>query len=487
MAPQRRGAVCMTKRGSHENKATANRARLKRTGEIFEAHQLRADPPPMQHPRGEEWVCPDRRCQAKMEPRACEPTKPDGEKWGKSAYFTTVGKHAPDCRPPDLDQEPRERPIPRSISGHPVDYPSRVNLFSVPVSSGGPTEPDEVGIAIDRDNKLHASSTRSLWRACEYYAADAQNHSKPLWIQGCAGHSYAECFVLLGTGGHEIVGPRRVFYGQVRFMTPIDYDAEPLVVPLFSPVGGVHRRLLIHTTTWTRDQRQDFQRRMRSHVEEGTRVHRPGGRVPRPWIFFVSREERFDQIEFHAHLHVGLDTLVCQMPYQQRKLRQSATFDRTTGHSHGGQTPTEPSIPIVEPVPEPLPETVWGLPAEDGAVRAVEATGCEKAEEVRAELTDPEICGIADLPVGAPTGKVAEGSLDDPEQDTGDGEEAMPDYERSEASVLVELSSAAASRVEDASGAWSSDGLPHAAMLPHPSERAPKGKLRNFFSWVFGW
>jgi hypothetical protein len=156
-------------------------------------------------------------------------------------------------------------------------------------------------------------------------------------------------FVRVGTGGPEIPGHQRIFYGEVRFMAPIDYNAEPLAVPLLSTVWREPRSVVIATEHWLPDERRDFRSRLRKAVE-ACRAARREGEKRHPWLFFVSREVTFDQLEFHADLEPGIDVLVCAMPRQQRRLRQSAWH---AGHPEpGSDRPANPGPPWAGAVAE---------------------------------------------------------------------------------------------------------------------------------------
>ena len=120
--------------------------------------------------------------------------RPDGGLWLKSAYFTSEGKHADDCRPAP---EPHEQSLPNSTSGAPVSFPSEIYLFTDLSKPGAAALLSERRAGHDWSDSFHDSRERSIRRACMFYAEDAANHSRRLWVQRCAGNSYAECFVLL--------------------------------------------------------------------------------------------------------------------------------------------------------------------------------------------------------------------------------------------------------------------------------------------------
>jgi len=388
-----------------------------------------------------------------MTPCACERTKPNGEPWRKSAYFMSVGEHS--CRARRAETESRDRPAPRSMSGPPIGYPNRIYLFadtgrtgnSLAVAPGG-----IMGVRDDRSDKPHASTERSIRRACIFYSDSAENHGRSLWVEECAGRTYAECFVLLGTGNREIVGPLRVFYAQIHFNSQIRYGANPLIIPLFSTVNGVRRQLAIHTGKWTRDQRQDFEQRIRRHVEEGRKAHRPGEPALRPWIFFVGCEKVYDQVEFRAELHPGIESLLCRMPRQQRRFRSSA-FGAMTWKTSSEVLQPASSLPnTVESDIEPS-EAHPALPV----ILAVPGALSAPANDPTQAAPD-EIVKRIDVRIRGPHSET-------PEPETTRLGGPTPAHKPDNVSVLIEPAPAAAAR-----------GKP-----------AHKSKLRRFFLWIVGW
>ena len=370
----------MPKRSATAMEGRPNRARNKRTLLVHEAHELRD----LDNPRADEWECYNKHCRAPMAPRACERVRPDGGLWLKSAYFTSEGKHADDCRPAP---EPHEQSLPNSTSGAPVSFPSEIYLFTDLSKPGAAALLSERRAGHDWSDSFHDSRERSIRRACMFYAEDAANHSRRLWVQRCAGNSYAECFVLLGTGFQEIVGPLRIFYGQIHFRSPIRYDAEPLVIPLMSYVGGVQRQLEIHTGSWTSSQRNDLVERIYEHVEDGRSAHWHGDKSRRPWIFFVSCEEIYDQITFQVDLYAGIETLFCLMPRQQRRFRPSA-FSSPRPSSEAAQPEGPAPYDTIEPNAEQsAPETEKAAGPEPPVA---EPSGPESVEETHAGPTDED-------------------------------------------------------------------------------------------------
>jgi hypothetical protein len=178
---------------------------------------------------------------------------------------------------------------------------------------------------------MHTTSRDTIRDACHHYIESSDNHEHSLVIEDCDGQTYAECFVLVGTGGAELVGSRRVFYAQVKFTAAINYDAEPLVIPLFSTLMGAQRRLVIDTAGWNPEEQRDFREDLRKAVLNAKAAFFARELV-RPWVFFVSTEEYLDQNVFYADLYPGLDTFVCEMPPQQRRFRP--TFFRAPPSPH---------------------------------------------------------------------------------------------------------------------------------------------------------
>jgi hypothetical protein len=375
-----------------EREIEVNSARDRDTGEEHQAYELRK----MDNPRARRWVCTDRKCEARMAVRACEPLNPDGNKpWKVAAYFKSDEDHSPDCQAWRVNRSPQGRPEPVSTMGNSVGYPNRVYLFSdppqrrasVPLTSDAGAE-----TAYDGSDRLHNSRSRGIGAACAFYAEDAANHLRSLWVQGCAGRTYAECFVLLGTGDEKIVGTRRIFYDQIHFRSRIDYDGEPLRITLLSTVRGVHRVVSIHTRTWSLDQRKDFKKQLRMHAGEGRRLHRPNEKVPRPWIFFVSTEEVFDQTEFDVYPHPGVHLRVCVLPRQQRRFRPSA-FTRQPNQEKVSPYPPVGSIwPGVQP---PEAEAMSAMrvqpPEADADVELTDIDTAEREIEAEPQLDEDEV------------------------------------------------------------------------------------------------
>jgi hypothetical protein len=106
--------------------------------------------------------------------------------------------------------------------------------------------------------------------------------------------------------------------------------------------------------------------------------------VARPWIFFVSSEEVFDQTEFEAYLNPGVDLRVCVMPRQQRKFRPSAFGDRLR---QPNQQEIRPDLRLVDGV-EPEIQTHETEPvfAREESDAAPQARPSESDPAPRAEL-----------------------------------------------------------------------------------------------------
>lgn len=319
--------------------ATANRAQHAVGGEIREAHELH----PLGYDDADEWVCPDENCRARMTPCAWKPLNRDGKPYQRSPYFRAEPAHSPLCVAWRSDA--RERSTPENAVGYAADYPNRVVLFPAPPRGSHSATKNEsdgsepCGIAV---RETHASWTRSIRKACEFYVASAEHHQRSLRVDGCAGAIYGECFVRLGTGDRKIVGRQWIFYDQIWLKDWIDLDVEPLVLPLMSTVSDVHRTLTIRTADWPENYRRDLRRRFRVALREGKAAYRQGEKGHRPWIFFVGREEFYDQTGFQADLQPGVEVLVCTMPRQQRSFRPSARFVRATRRFYGQEAATEP-------------------------------------------------------------------------------------------------------------------------------------------------
>ena len=352
-----------------------------------------------------------------MTPCAWKPLNRDGVPYQRSPYFRAEPAHSPLCVAWRSDA--RERSTPESTVGYAADYPNRVVLFPAPQGSHSApkNEPDgsePCGIAV---RETHASWTRSIRKACEFYVASAEHHRRSLRVDGCAGATYGECFVRLGTGERKIVGRQWIFYDQIWLKDWIDLDVEPLVLPLMSTVSGVHRTLTIHTMGWPENHRRDLRRRFRAALREGKAAYRQGAKDHRPWIFFVGREELYDQTGFQADLQPGVEVLVCTMPRQQRAFRLSARFVHATRHFYGQEAATEaPPSAKTEFIRAPLEDDAAASTAPTTADNCGQELGtgspfhdredCEPADaQLEANLcpsTEPRRQGTEERPIELP-------------------------------------------------------------------------------------
>lgn len=321
--------------------AIANRAQHAIGGEIREAHELY----PLGYDDDDKWVCPDENCRARMTPCAWKPLNRDGEPYQRSPYFRAEPAHSPVCVAWRSDA--RQRSTPESTVGYAADYPNRVVLSPAPPWGGDMPITNEFdgsepcGTVV---RETHASWTRSIRKACEFYVASVEHHQRSLRVDGCVGATYSECFVRLGTGARKIVGRQWIFYDQIWLKDWIDLDVEPLVIQLMNTVSGVHRTLTIYTTDWPENHRRDLRRRFRTALREGKAAYRQGEKDCRSWIFFVGREELYDQTGFQADLQPGVEVLVCNTPKQGWSFRPSARFMRATGRFYVQEAATEPPL-----------------------------------------------------------------------------------------------------------------------------------------------
>lgn len=313
------------------SKAVCNRARDADTGEVREANELAQSG--QARPRG--WVCRNDRCRIELRLCCGDPSSRKGKDKGKPferpPYFRRLAEHVPDCWAMLEDgREGTSGEATENEPSYPLEYPEKVT-FTRPVRGRARTGKLE---AVDEgwlsaveafrpaERKLRSLSRDTIRDACRHYIESADNHQHALVVEDCDGTTYAECFVLVGTGGSELVGSRRVFYAQVRFTALIDYSAEPLVIPLFSTLSGAPRRLVVETAEWSEEEQRDFRADLRKAVAKAKAAFYQ--RQPqRPWVFFVSTEWYLDQDAFYADLYPGLDTFVCDMPKQQRAFRSS--------------------------------------------------------------------------------------------------------------------------------------------------------------------
>ena len=142
---------------------------------------------------------------------------------------------------------------------------------------------------------------------CLDYANSADNHDKMLRIDASERRPYRDWFVLLGTGGPEVTRSRRIFYDQILFKSRIDWDAQRVVIPLFSKVGDHNRRLVIDMSCWPDPYRHSLRAEITDVALRGAEAWRRGD-ATRPWLHFAL-DEKGDEIALTMREFLGRQQL----------------------------------------------------------------------------------------------------------------------------------------------------------------------------------
>lgn len=305
----------MLDRRKRETEAMLNRARHAVDGTIREARELWK----LEYRDNGDWICVDDNCRARMIPCAWKRPndqgqfcKENGVPYKRAPYFRADPAHSPGCRA-SIPSDPLSRNPPEFRIGPPADYPNHVILFEDPQHTTCITEPvDAQRPRQDVTEKRHAHSVRGIKEACEYYADHPDQRWHLLRVDRCSGKTYNECFVKLGTGEANGVGRNWIFFDQIRlFRSRIDFDAEPLVLPLLSEVNKVCRRLVIPTSEWLNIDRSDFREQLKTALRRCKAAYSEA--PERPWIFFFGQEAHYDDVDFRAELQSGVAILVRDM------------------------------------------------------------------------------------------------------------------------------------------------------------------------------
>ena len=318
--------------------AKLNRARHAVDGAIREARELWE----LGYTSDDRWVCVDDNCRVRMVPCAWQRPNDQGQFCNEhgqphkhTAYFRAEPSHSPGCRA-SFFSSARDHRAPEFHIGPPARYPNHVILFQDGAQCATSTNEREAADAQRMQQggpeRRHAHSVRGIKAACEYYADHPDQHCLRLRVDRCPGETYGDCFVKLGTGELSGVAKNWIFFDEIRFTGRIDFEAEPLVLPLLSNVDRLPRRLVIPTADWLpSDSRLEFRTQIKTTLATCRAAHREGGRE-RPWIFFFGREARYDNIEFRAELQSGVALLVRAMPRTWGRYRPSMHFDVSAKH-----------------------------------------------------------------------------------------------------------------------------------------------------------
>ncbi len=268
------------------------------------------------------WICPD--CGVKLKPRAWRESKEDGTEYKKTANFWAREGHVRGC-PNDASARNHQR-----TDGHDPRLPTEcVSHLILEARRPSMSLQDEVVLALEASNEIettrdeadpHLRSERHIRPACLDYAASADNHEKLLRIDRSERRPYRDWFVRLGTGGQEVLHSRRIFYDQIRFTASIDWGTARVVVPLYSRIGCLNRRLVIDMSAWPEAYRRSLQTEVEDAMRQGAEAWRRG-EAARPWLFFVGQEHSLAQVEYQVDLEAGVCAFACIMPEQQRAFR----------------------------------------------------------------------------------------------------------------------------------------------------------------------
>ncbi len=308
-----------------ETEAMLNRAKHAVKGTIQEARELWK----LSYRDNDDWICVDDNCRARMIPCAwmrpndqAQFCKENGVPYKRTPYFRADPAHSPGCRA-SIPSGPHGRDPPEFHTGPPADYPNRVILFADPRHTTAKTESvDAQRPQQDGTEKRHAHSVRGIKGACEYYADHPDQRWRALQVDQCSGRTYNECFVKLGTGEANGVGKNWIFFDQIRFRSRIDFDVEPLVLPLLSNVNKLSRRLVILTSEWLDIDQLDFRDQLKIALRSCKAAYNEG-KHERHWIFFFGQEAHYDDVDFRAELQSRLAVLVRDMRWAWGPLRSS--------------------------------------------------------------------------------------------------------------------------------------------------------------------
>ena len=266
------------------------------------------------------WVCVDDNCRVPMTPccwkwsyqQGCYMTKA-GDPAKLSPYFRAEREHDKECRASFLSPSNSNMPSEYRL-GMPTDYPARVKLSREASESDRVKSVEPDGSLPQDPNQRRPRSIYGIREACEYYADHQDQHWRPLRVDGCPGASYEECFIRLGTGGHQKVGRNWIFFDQLwcRDFVGLRSGTETFDLPLLTTVREKPRRLLVHTSNWLPSYREGLRKRLLAAIRAAKEA--PRNSPERPWVFFYGRESTLNQVDFEVDLQPGVDVLMKPLP-----------------------------------------------------------------------------------------------------------------------------------------------------------------------------
>ena len=314
-----------------------NRAEHKITGEVLAASQILTHPshPRLKRPYGHEdynsWRCPG--CKVQVFPRAW-----DGkQRFKKTAYFTaSPGEHKEGCKPEHRDRTaPTQGRDPRT----PTELVS--HLILTPASRGlalakPPLPPGKVSIFPWRDgNDHHARSERCIAPICEDFTSGRPGVLDALLrIDRSPSQPYRHWFVHLGTGGPDILGTKRIFFGELCFtaLPSIDWGSRgPIRIPLHSFVGRHRRHLFIDVEDWPEASAIDLRNQLTKVMQKGQAAWQQ--QPARPYVFLLTEEMDSQQTDYHVRSEACVFAKLCVVPELGRQSRRYLCPPRT--HDEG--------------------------------------------------------------------------------------------------------------------------------------------------------
>lgn len=301
----------------------ANQARSQGDGTICEAQEIKS----LGYGEGDEWVCSDTKCSARMIPCAWN----DDKEYKKAPYFKTYFKddHVEGCTGTQVQRGRSKNEPSGRRSGSPAELPTRVFLKESPPSEPRTslTRREEALVDGRPAGEGHEHTRRSIRAACQGYADYPDRRHARLRVDDCDGETYRDVFVLLGTVDASLIGSTRVLYSQIQFTAGMNLDCDRLVLPLFYPdwtrENPRRRHLVVDTLGWTAEQRELFINSLKGAIREGQDAFE--SKMPeRPWVFFVGAQYYPDEVEFrftHPGASAAITAFACDMPKQHRPIR----------------------------------------------------------------------------------------------------------------------------------------------------------------------
>jgi hypothetical protein len=302
----------------------ANQARSQGDGTICEAQEIKS----LGYGEGDEWVCSDTKCSARMIPCAWN----DDKEYKKAPYFKTYFKddHVEGCTGTQAQRDRSKNEPSGRRSGLPAELPTRVFLKESPPSEPPTplTRREEALVDGRPPGEGHEHTRRSIRAACQGYADYPDRRYARLRVDDCDGETYRDVFVLLGTVDASLIGSTRILYSQIQFTSGMNLDCDRLELPLFYPdwtrENPKRRHLVVDTLGWTAEQRELFKNSVKGAIREGQDAFK--SEMPeRPWVFFVGAQYDLDQVEFrftHPAASAAITAFACYVPTQHRPIRR---------------------------------------------------------------------------------------------------------------------------------------------------------------------